>query len=75
MVFCLPGRKYREGFNISADELRLHKDYLQESNFRLWLLDEKSDEEINKLIDIAKDLGDLEKAEILSRVLLERHLS
>ncbi|MDX1986489.1 MAG: hypothetical protein SFV17_07365, partial [Candidatus Obscuribacter sp.] len=61
-------------YGIDADEASLYRDYLEDRNFHLWLLDEKSDEEINRIIAVARSIGDLAKADVLSRILLDRHL-
>lgn len=61
-------------YGIDANEVSLHRDYLEDRNFHLWLLDDKSDEEINRIIGVARHIGDLAKADVLSRVLLDRHL-
>lgn len=61
-------------YGIDADEASLYRDYLEDRNFHLWLLDDKSDEEINRMIAVARSIGDLAKADVLSRILLDRHL-
>ncbi len=72
MVLVLPKENFLYG--IDADEASLYRDYLEDRNFHLWLLDEKSDEEINRIIAVARSIGDLAKADVLSRILLDRHL-
>ncbi|MBL8081040.1 MAG: hypothetical protein JNN26_00395 [Candidatus Obscuribacter sp.] len=61
-------------YGVDANEVSLYRDYLEDRNFHLWLLDDKSDEEINRIIAVARSIGDLAKADVLSRILLDRHL-
>ena len=71
IVFILP-----EGLKrLKASEIQSYKNFLKEENFHVSLLEEKADEEVNKIITVANHFGELDKAEVLSSVLLKRHLN
>lgn len=72
MPFCFPPGL--EILKLKIEEIQNYKNFLKEENFHISLLDEKTDEEVDKIITIASHIGELDKAEVLSRVLLNRHL-
>jgi len=72
VAFYLHKRNYAK--HIRRDEFGLYRDLLKEENFNICLLEGKTDEEINKIIDVAHSVGELEKADLMSSVLVKRHL-
>lgn len=64
----------REFKGIKSDQIRLYIEFLKDKNFDQTKLESKADEEINFIIQIAKQIGAYDKAEIVSESLMHRHL-
>lgn len=58
---------------VSSCEFLEYRAIIQSPELDEQSLQNKSDEEINKIIEVAKSLGDLPKADFLSKTLLDRH--
>lgn len=71
---ALESHKKNFALRIPLGETRLYQDFLKEENFNLCLLEEKTDEELHKIINVAHTLGELDKADVVSSVLVKRHL-
>lgn len=60
---------------LKDSEFRSYKSLLEEDNFQLLHLEKQTDEEIIKIISVANHMGELDKADVLSNELLNRHSS
>ncbi|MCW5824450.1 MAG: hypothetical protein KIT34_16745 [Cyanobacteria bacterium TGS_CYA1] len=60
---------------IRAEQVQSYIEFLKDENFDEERLQFKTEAEIKCIIQIAKQLGDYDKAEIVSKSLLQRHLT
>jgi len=60
---------------MTREDLIFKLQFLEGEDFDLKLLDSGPDGEINTLIEVAKYVGDMDKASLISKYLLDRHLS
>lgn len=59
---------------VKGEQLLSYIEFLKDRNFDLPLIAYKTDAEVDCIISIAKQMGDLDKAELLSEHLVKRHL-
>lgn len=55
-------------------ELQSYAPFLKNENFDIALISEKADRDIDNMIELAKFQGQLDKADLLSRILLEKQM-